>query len=599
MLKRLTLVVCLTAIAAAAPSVSFAQSTEQPAASAQTTAQAAPSEGPIPDGGVPTFLRPETPEQRQARIGTSEDPGMNPDPEKIFWRFGKAYQIHRYDRFWAVYPKDGTRDQNMIRPMGFVNSYRELYQHNEKWVWVWQEVNLTPEEERPIDIAKSTTSSRRYSDEDVAYFTALREEFSPLMPPEANVTIRFKEASNGLPQQGSWRNSLDVADMNGDGFTDIITPSERAGGMAPSIFLGDGKGNWKRWDVIWPHPTDYGSVAAGDFNKDGKMDMVLGVHLQGIFVYLGDGKGDLQEVVEGLPRDFGTRRVVVTDVDRDGYPDIAAISEGPTAINQAQRGAQYRLRVYLNRKKGTSWELLPVVDDSKRVAGDWLTVGNFNGDKYPDFAGASIYYNSVDTLYLSKGAKTWELFTSPDNKVVPIVSYYQASAAGNFSSKKLDDVVMSYVRVWPSDIRPELIAPPEPTNVVGIDRVKFTSKGAVRTPVARWKGQLAVTGLGAGDFNGDGFEDIVSTRFDSVEERDLTLLLGDGKGKFTRARLEGVKMKPRPTYDLKVADVNGDKRPDLIVMYEAGDVSPFGARDGSVHVFLNDGASRTAVASGK
>jgi len=53
-------------------------------------------------------------------------------------------------------------------------------------------------------------------------------------------------------------------------------------------------------------------------------------------------------------------------------------------------------------------------------------------------------------------------------------------------------------------------------------------------------------------------------------------------------------------YDLKVTDVNGDKRPDVIIMYESGastnaaeaSRSGFAARNGSVHVFLNRGFAK-------
>ena len=41
-----------------------------------------------------------------------------------------------------------------------------------------------------------------------------------------------------------------------------------------------------------------------------------------------------------------------------------------------------RVRVYLNRKKGMSWEGINVVDPEVRVGGDWLSVGHFNSDRY-------------------------------------------------------------------------------------------------------------------------------------------------------------------------------------------------------------------------
>jgi hypothetical protein len=41
-------------------------------------------------------------------------------------------------------------------------------------------------------------------------------------------------------------------------------------------------------------------------------------------------------------------------------------------------------------------------------------------------------------------------------------------------------------------------------------------------------------------------------------------------------------------YDIEVADLNRDKRPDLILMYEAEE----GTQNGSMHVFLNAGPSK-------
>ena len=50
-------------------------------------------------------------------------------------------------------------------------------------------------------------------------------------------------------------------------------------------------------------------------------------------------------------------------------------------------------------------------------------------------------------------------------------------------------------------------------------------------------------------------------------------------------------------YDLKVADVNNDKKPDLIVMYEAQETTGFAQKNGRIQVFLNRGASAAATAA--
>ena len=551
--------------------------------------------GKVPDGGVPYYLRAETTEQRQARLGTSEDPGCDPDPAKIFGRFGKEYTIGKYERQWAIY-SHGDFDEGNIRPFGFVNSHRELYQHNDRYVWVWEMVpNPQPVVE---DLQKSTESNNRYSDQDIAYLQRVRSEFFELTPAKSAKTIRFEESSDGLPTSGSWRNGEAIADMNGDGCPDIIAPAERAGGTGiPAIFLGDCKGHWKYWQQArWPHPLDYGTVAAGDFDKDGHMDLAFAVHLSGVFVMLGDGKGNFTEVTEGLPRDFPTRRLLVTDVDHDGYPDIVAISEGPTAIQNAEKTLG-KVRVYYNRNKGKKWEGVDVASPQTRVGGDYLSVGNFKGGKYPDIVAGSIYQGSPDIVYLSAGPKKWSKLDSKVGAVVPFLSFYLASTTGKFSSKKTDDAILSYVRFWPTDVNDKLVPQPPLMDVTGLDRLSFKGGTAKRTPVARWAGKFGITGLATADIDGDGNLDIIYTTYENAGKRDIVVLLGDGKGNFERANVEGLSARKNSTYDLKVADVNGDGRPDVIIMYEADQNTALSPRNGSINVFLNRGpAPRARVA---
>ena len=549
--------------------------------------------GNMIEGGAPYFLMAETSAQRQARLGTNEDPGCGPDPKKVYSRFGHEFTIEKYEREWAVYT--GGHDAFQIRPFGFVNSYKELYQQNDKWVWVWQRVP-DPANAQPLaeDLQKSTDTNNRYSDGDVNYLQSMRSEFFEVTPAKSTKAIRFEESSEGLPTSGSWRNGLAIADMNGDGFPDIIAPPERAGGSIPAIFLGDGKGHWKYWEQArWPHPLDYGTVAAGDFNKDGHMDLAFAVHLRGIFVMLGDGKGNFTEVSEGLPRDFPTRRLLVTDVDKDGYPDIVAISEGPTAVQNGEQTLG-KVRVYYNREHGKKWEGVDVASPQMRVGGDYLSVANFSGGKYPDVVAGSIYQGSPDIIYLSNGPKQWSKLDSKVGTVIPFMSFYLASAAGKFTSKKTDDVILSYVRFWPPDLNEKMVPKPPLMEVTGLDRLSYRNGAPTRTPIARWGGKFGITGVAAADMDGDGKLDIVYTAFRDVNSREIGILVGDGKGGFARATTDGLTADRNVTYDLKIADVNGDGRPDVIIMYEADQVMAFSPRNGSIHVFLNRGPEPVA-----
>jgi hypothetical protein len=125
------------------------------------------------------------------------------------------------------------------------------------------------------------------------------------------------------------------------------------------------------------------------------------------------------------------------------------------------------------------------------------------------------------------------------------------------------------------------------TRVVSIDRVAFDGKDAKRIPIMRWAPGRSVQGLSRGDFNRDGKEDIIFTRHDP---REAVILLGDGSGNFARATVEGLPMRPQANYEVTVADVNSDSRPDVILMYEAESATSLSVKNGSVHVYLNRGA---------
>ncbi|MGH9422534.1 MAG: FG-GAP repeat domain-containing protein, partial [Thermoanaerobaculia bacterium] len=315
--RKLTLVTCVIAATFGAMQALAQQPATTNAIPKTATA------GQVQDGGVPGWIKPETPEHRRDRLGTHTDPGPNPDPNTHFWRFGHSYHIEKFERKFAAY----DREEGTVRPMAMVNFAYEIYQQNDKYVWCW----FADPDPQEAAAQPAPAPPSRFSDSDIKYLSDIRPGYLPLDPAKSDRTIRFAESSDGLPQTGSFRNSMAIADMNEDGFLDLVLPPQRGSSEGlPTIYLGDGKGHWKGWPATVPHALDYGSVVVADFNKDGHMDMAFSVHLTGVYLYMGDGKGHFTEVYEGLPHDFPTRRLVVSDINQDGYPDLVAITEGPT-----------------------------------------------------------------------------------------------------------------------------------------------------------------------------------------------------------------------------------------------------------------------------
>ncbi|HEV8269111.1 MAG TPA: VCBS repeat-containing protein, partial [Thermoanaerobaculia bacterium] len=190
-------------------------------------------------------------------------------------------------------------------------------------------------------------------------------DFADLSP--ARVTGRLhleKVASTGLPANGMWRASFVLADFNGDGIVDIVSPPARVGDGKPKIWLGDGKGGFHAWPISYTESgkpqshfsIDYGGLAVGDIDGDGKLDIVSASHGAGVVSLFGDGKGGFEIVRTGLPvRDFSSQAVTLLDANGDGKLDIVASRDSAAnAPDGSVDRSQVRVYLFLGRNKG--WE---------------------------------------------------------------------------------------------------------------------------------------------------------------------------------------------------------------------------------------------------
>jgi hypothetical protein len=132
--------------------------------------------------------------------------------------------------------------------------------------------------------------------------------------------------------------SAAVGDFNGDGVPDIVLLANNSDSGVTSLYtmLGNGDGTFQ--DGTSSSPTLYGSqIVAGDFNKDGKQDIVIAGALDGngtigLQAFLGDGTGNFTSgpATTGLRTApspyFGDFKVAAADFNADGYPDVAVMN---------------------------------------------------------------------------------------------------------------------------------------------------------------------------------------------------------------------------------------------------------------------------------
>ncbi len=384
--------------------------------------------------------------------------------------------------------------------------------------------------------------------------------------------LEFQAFDRGLPATGLWRNGFSIADMNGDGHLDIVHSPPRKGGGLPVIFLGDGKGGWQVWrEVRYPREYDYGDVAVGDFNGDGHRDLALAIHLRGVRVLVGDGKGRFTEWSDGIDYQvpgqggdgsgFSSRVVRVVDWNGDRRPDLLTLSEGPRIGSPT---AEQRRReglggisfvadgpvVFLNQGDG-KWERRAQPADLQRIFGDDVELGDFNGDGRVDFATSSSRMTRKDLVNLGGPGEEWKPETVD---LVRANAYVRGVSVADVDRDGRDDLFVSFIcyelGIWRS----------------GIDLLYSHPEGAwERKPLVARENRNAFYGMAAGDLDGDGATDVVAVDNDG----GMLVLLGDGKGGFAEEsspeldKLRGICR----GYRVELADLDGDGRDEVIANY--------------------------------
>jgi hypothetical protein len=383
---------------------------------------------------------------------------------------------------------------------------------------------------------------------------------SSLVFAQTSLLLAARDFSVGVTPQ-----SVAVGDFNGDGILDVAVanPSMVQPPVGPgnvSILLGRGDGTFQP-AVNYPADQNPYFVAVGDFNHDGKLD--LAVVNQGfnstaqayfLSILLGNGDGTFQSPVNYSLPPGAENAVAVADLNGDGKPDLAVITDGSTDDT---------VSIFLGNGDGSFQS--PVAYSYPSAGADFIAAADFNHDHNLDLA----VTNSTGTvsIFLNQGKGTFAAPTSYPAGINP-----KSLAVGDLNADGNPDLVVA--GGYQGSLK------------VLLGNANGTFRSATNLPTTNGTSPQSVV---IADFNHDGHPDLA---FSGDASSLISVLYGNGDGSFTQGPDYAVGLQPQ---FMAFGDFNNDGNPDLVVADRG--VFLGSSLDGTISVLLGkkDGTFKGAA----
>jgi hypothetical protein len=366
----------------------------------------------------------------------------------------------------------------------------------------------------------------------------------------ATKTTRFTEH---LIKAGyTYSYGIAAADLDGDGDLDL-TSADALPHNRLYWFENDGKGNFKEHLIEKDYPERLERHAIGDVNGDGKPDVVIIENLRGdVLWYKNSGRPAQDPVWQRFLITKGTipgaYDVALVDLDGDGDLDVAV--------------STWRLSnkfVWFenpgNPEKNQNWKMHVIEENIAETR--TIRAGDFNGDGKPDLLGTARVANQV-VWYENPGqpaTQPWKKHVIDARTLEPMHGHpVDLDGDGDL------DVVMAF----------GLLAKPgtaDTRQIAWYENVGKPGKGT------EWKKHVIAEDFDnafeaiAVDLDGDGDLDVVATGWGPNGRVVWFENPGDPRGKWTMHVLK--QGWPRANQVI-AADLNGDRRPDLVAGAERG-----------------------------
>jgi hypothetical protein len=198
--------------------------------------------------------------------------------------------------------------------------------------------------------------------------------------------------ANCMPLSTESSTRIEAADLNGDGFPDLIVPCDN--NCQTYVFINDGRGSMKERRRLGAATTTARAVTVTDLNRDGRPDVVLADEREGgASVYFNTGEGRFSDAVRIWADADTIYAIEAGDLDRDGSVDLVlGIGGGQWWTRSGS------VLVLLNSGDGRTFAAVRFGDSRGAVYG--LAIGDLNGDGRPDIVAARS--NAPSIVYFNK-----------------------------------------------------------------------------------------------------------------------------------------------------------------------------------------------------
>jgi hypothetical protein len=180
--------------------------------------------------------------------------------------------------------------------------------------------------------------------------------------------------------------SLAWGDFNGDGVLDFAITRNAGFVQEVVIYLGNGDGTFREGSHYSSQEPPQ-SIAVGDFDGDGKLDMAVALEFDAISIFLGNGDGTFRPPVN-YPVS-GPYWAAVGDFNGDGKLDLVAATN---FVNNSQASG---VSVLLGNGDGT---FQPATSYVTGIDSAFVVVGDFNNDRQQDLADLDRSFADVTVL---------------------------------------------------------------------------------------------------------------------------------------------------------------------------------------------------------